>query len=208
MPRPHFDARSLRLVHRDPAAERDALAQLEALGARWRYDYASSRKRLHLPVARVLAAVEALARAGWQVELEGRPVRHAVSFDFGVSSGIDWFDLTAEVDFAGLTVSLPQLLAGLRDGGRGVALPDGSLGLLPAEWRERCDALAGFAELRETGLRFRRTQVALLDALLAMLPAARVDRVYQCARDELQRFDGVRPAAVPPGFIGELRHYQ
>lgn len=205
---PHFDPSTMRLMHRDPAAERRALDQLEAAGFRWQHDYQTRRRVPSVAVSRLDTAIESLAQAGWLVSLEGRPVRRAVAFELGVSSGIDWFDLTADLDFGGLHVSLPELLQGLHGGAGGLTLPDGSLGLLPAEWRDRCAALAELAEATNGQLRFTQTQVALLDALVAALPQVRVDQVFQRARDQLRRFEGVHAAEAPPGFTGELRPYQ
>src|SRR5207248_7951955 len=57
-------------------------------------------------------------------------------------------------------------------------------------------------------LRFSRSQVGLLDALLASQPEATFDAGFARARDELRRFEGIEPADPPPGFVGQLRGYQ
>ena len=38
---------------------------------------------------------------GWQVEIEGAALRTSTGFELEVQSGIDWFDLEAEVSFGG-----------------------------------------------------------------------------------------------------------
>src|SRR5207249_359027 len=55
---------------------------------------------------------------------------------------------------------------------------------------------------------FARTQVALLDALLATIPDVTTDELFARAREELQSFERVAPVDAPPGFHGELRPYQ
>jgi SNF2 family DNA or RNA helicase len=56
--------------------------------------------------------------------------------------------------------------------------------------------------------RFRRSQLALLDALLAVLPEVTVDETFERARAELRTFDRIAPADPPRSFIGTLRGYQ
>jgi SNF2 family DNA or RNA helicase len=48
----------------------------------------------------------------------------------------------------------------------------------------------------------------LLDALLASQPEASFDAAFSRAREELQRFEGIREADSPPSFTGKLRGYQ
>src|SRR5204862_3383241 len=57
-------------------------------------------------------------------------------------------------------------------------------------------------------LRYKTTQIAVLDALLAAQPEASCDEVFARARAELRSFEGVTPADPPPTFTGTLRPYQ
>jgi len=126
-----------------------------------------------------------------------------------VRSGIDWFELHAEVDYGeGAKATLPQLLAALRRGDTMVPLGDGSFGLLPEEWLERFAPLAGLGAKQDDHLRFGRNQAGLLDALLAAQPEVRFDEVFERARERLRSFQGVKHAPQPEGFVGQLRDYQ
>jgi hypothetical protein len=87
-------------------------------------------------------------------------------------------------------------------------LPGAPALILPEEWLKRYGVLAGFGVAQDGHLRFSRTQVGLLDALLASQPEATCDEVFARARDELRRFDGIAAVDPPPGFAGELRPYQ
>src|SRR5262249_54020282 len=78
----------------------------------------------------------------------------------------------------------------------------------PEEWLAKYGLIAGLGETHEDHLRFRKTQVGMLDALLAAQPDADFDETFAKARDELKRFNGITTADPPEGFIGELRPYQ
>ena len=66
--------------------------------------------------ARLAGAVRTLLDAGWRVEAEGKLYRQAGSFTLSVTSGVDWFDLHGEIDFDGVSATLPELLRALRRG--------------------------------------------------------------------------------------------
>lgn len=79
---------------------------------------------------------------------------------------------------------------------------------LVLEWLERLGPLAATGVSEHGITRFRRPQVALLDALLATLPEVSVDDTFERARAEVRRFDRVQAAAAPATFNGTLREYQ
>ena len=72
--------------------------------------------RYDIARARLAGAVRTLVDAGWRVEAEGKLYRHAGNFALSVTSGVDWFDLEGEIDFDGVTATLPELLRALRRG--------------------------------------------------------------------------------------------
>ncbi len=199
------------LIRRDRQAEVDATLRLAALG--FRPAYASyfaqaAQDRFEIAPTKLPAAVRVLTSEGWHVEAEGRTYRAASHFSLSVASGIDWFDLTATADFGGVTAALPQLLRALRRGESMVVLDDGTLGLLPEAWLQKHAMLAAMGTESGDKLRFERRQAGLLDALLLAEPEAKVDRVFEKAREELGRFEGVASEKAPRGFRGSLRPYQ
>jgi superfamily II DNA or RNA helicase len=147
---------------------------------------------------------------GWQIEIEGRPLRAPGRFDLRVASGIDWFDLDGALDFGGVSARLPALLRSVREGRMDVDLPDGSVGLLPPEWLARYGSMARLSSGSGEGeaLRFGAHQALVLDALLAAEPAVEVDAIFARARERLRSFDRLAPAEAPEGFTGSLRPYQ
>ena len=200
------------LVRRDRAAEREALAALA------RHGFTPPRgasldgevQAHHVEVARnrLDSSVSQLAATGWTVEVAGRRYRPAGSVSWNVTSGIDWFELTADMDFGGVSADLPALLEALASGRRAVELADGSLGILPESFAAQFAPFAALAQKQDGRLRYGRIQVALLDALLASQPRARFDEDFERLRDQLTA--GERPEAEdePDGFQGTLRHYQ
>ncbi len=195
-----------RLLLRDPAAEAEAGEQLAQLGFRAaQYGAATGLEILprHLP-----RIVRVLLESGWHVEAEGKVYRRPGAVQVEVKSGIDWFDLDARVDFGGRTAHLPDLLAAVRRGENMVALDDGSFGMLPEEWLKKYGALAALGTAEGEHLRFRRTQVGVLDALVSAQPEAKCDEVFGRVRDELHAFAGVEPVDPPASFTGRLRAYQ
>jgi len=203
-----FDEERRRIVRRDPDAERTAREQLYVLGFREEYDYSRSRSMPRIGAARMQRVIAQLVSLGWAVETEEGRVRAAGDLEVEVASGIDWFELRGGAMFGDTRASLPELLAALRQGRSSVTLSDGTIGILPESWSERLRALSGVGDASDDAVRFTRSQVGLLDALLAAMPASRVDEQFERARRELNSFETVQPADPPPSFNGELRHYQ
>jgi superfamily II DNA or RNA helicase len=202
-----FEPDGRRLLLRDPAAERSFAARLEEVGFHRRTDYRQG-EILELLARNLPKAARVLLHEGWRVEAQGKLYRQAGDFRIEVTSGIDWFELHGGVTFGGQEVPLPTLLAALRRGEDLVPLGDGSFGLLPEEWLRKYVTLAGVGTPEGDHLRFRRTQVGLLDVLLAEQPEARFDEQFERAREQLRQFQGVAPADPTAGFQGQLRGYQ
>jgi superfamily II DNA or RNA helicase len=200
-----------RLIRRDRDAEAAAAATLLDAG----FQRAPPQPgegvvagRYDVTRARLATAVRTLVDAGWRVEAEGKLYRQAGNFALSVTSGVDWFDLHGEIDFDGVSATLPDLLRALRRGDTMVVLGDGSFGMLPEEWLKKYAPLAGMGAVEGDRLRFRPAQAGLLDALLASQPEVSVDAQFAKARDQLRQFTGVRPEKAPRSFRGELRPYQ
>lgn len=203
-----LDRAGRRLVHRAPAAEAAALQRLFELGAKQPPYY--ERRACDAQIARTKFSrlVAAATEDGWHVEAEGNVIRRAGSFHISVSSGVDWFELDAQVDYGGVKAGLPELLAAAKRGDAFVTLGDGTQGMLPAEWLARYAPLALLGKSEGDKLRFQHSQALLLDAWLAAQPEAKVDATFRRVREKLTSFEGVQPRSEPKGFVGELRPYQ
>jgi len=204
-----YQPEARRFVRRDHTLERRAFDRLVELGAREEAvtDY-GVRTHLLVPERFLTKVVHTLVSESWRVDVEGQRYRSAKSLDLEVSGEIDWFDLRGSAHFDEASIGLPRLLHALRRGEKTVALDDGSIGLLPDEWRSRFDALSRMGEPAADGLRFDHQQVGLIDALLTARPEIGFDRTVARARRQLEDFSGVEPRRAPPGFCGKLRDYQ
>ena len=202
-----FDSRENRIVRRDLAAEEAAQRVLADADLRAERDWRTGDEMLVVSRSRFEPLLRAFTAAGWRVLVEGVSHRLTTQVRAHVRSGVDWFDLDVGIAFGDLEVPLPIILEALRNKEHAVALEDGTVGLITTEVRRH---LAPFLALTKgtDGLRFRSSQAALLDALLAALPEVEADKKFERARAELRSFDRVEAATEPTSFRGELRPYQ
>jgi superfamily II DNA or RNA helicase len=203
------------ILRRDRSAERAAADKLPTLGFRARssspWPRPSEPRYFDIAPKKMPGAIRALLADGWRVEADGKLYRRPGQFQLEVTSGIDWFDLTATVDFDGVRAALPELLRALRRGENTVVLGDGSFGILPEEWLAKYGLLGEIGSAEGEKLRFRRSQAGILDAALLAADAdadSRVDEMFARARGELAQFEGITAEDEPQGFHGELRPYQ
>ena len=219
-----------RIFARDHTGEERAIATLISAGFRWPTTRRSRTQRgLAISAPRLTRAILALPADRFVVEADGAVVRQATSTSFRVVTNIDWFDLQASVDFGGFSATMPALLAATRRGENLVRLGDGSLGILPDDWLARVRRVQGLAEEDEgqgqgedqsramvpahaTGsvrLRFGRSQLTLIDALLAdeRDPIAWTGPLG-ALRTQLSGSLDLPSLAAPQGFHGQLRDYQ
>jgi superfamily II DNA or RNA helicase len=196
-----------RLALRDHESEQQELSRLPALGFKSVPDGGAGLE-LKLSSTKLPAAVRSLTAAGWRIEAEGKLYRRPGSIRIEVKTGIDWFELEGVAEFEGRAVRLPNVLKAIKRGETMIRLDDGSMGLVPEEWLRRFGMTAALAVRDDGGVRFRRGQAGLLDALLASQPDVRVDAGFDRIRKQLQRFDGVQPSDPKKSFSGQLREYQ
>jgi SNF2 family DNA or RNA helicase len=207
-----LDLEQGRVLLRCPNAERTLLRQLAGEGLRPLQTY-SERDEAHLqfPKRRLPELVQKLTEQGWVVESEGRRIRKPGNFNLSVTSNIDWFELAGTFEFEGVTASLPQLLAALRNNEKYVRLGDGSQGMLPEAWLERYGGLAQLGQADGEAVKFAPSQALLLDALLAAQESqdrVQVDCRFEEFRQKLRSFEGIQAQPAPATFTGQLRSYQ
>lgn len=202
------DLKARRVLIRNLAFERQAVATLESLGlsevgGRQQDTHDMLVEKKELP-----GVAQKLIEIGWHVEAEGRRIRGGGDLKVQVTSGIDWFDLHGKLDFADEAVELPQLLAAAKKGDPFILLDDGTYGILPEAWLARYASLARFGEKIDGALRFTRPQALLLDAMLEGLPEVHLDQGFAALREKLLNFRGIKPRRKPKAFRGTLRQYQ
>ncbi len=146
---------------------------------------------------------------GWPVIAQGKLVRKSGEFKLSVASGVDWFDLKAEIPFGdGFSVSLLEAMEAMKNGLKWITLGDGSLGMLPDHWLKKYAHLASMGSANSQGIRFTRAQGAILSAWLAEEPDLKSDHDFHALQGAIQSFANIKPLAPPKTFKGKLRDYQ
>lgn len=197
-----------RCIPRDRTKEESDWSSLEQLGARRLLNTFQGRHDVEIPSKMLGQVVRGLIAGGWQIHADGMQVHQPAPLSFEIKSGIDWFELHAKVDFEGRSIAFPELLSALARGDCTVRLDDGSLGILPEEWIRHYGLLSGLGISEGDHVRFSRTQVGLLDALLATQETVQFDSGFDDLRRRVKDFSGIEVTEAPQGFTGELRPYQ
>ncbi len=196
-----------RFVRRNLKTEQDALVRLLELGLKpvaSKTGHSLELEPRHLP-----AVAEPLLLEGWEVEAHGTSIRSPSPPALRIESGVDWFELSGQIDFDGDQIEFSEILAAISDGRRSVQLDDGSKGLLPAAWVENYGSLNQLAQASsEQGLRFLPSQALLVDALLAVTPPVNVSKTFAELREKLSTFSSIKSKKEPRSFVGTLRNYQ
>jgi superfamily II DNA or RNA helicase len=197
-----------RCLGRDRGREEVFWRALEGFGARRLQHSFPGRNDVEIPARSLASVVRGLIKEGWQIHADGRQVHQPGPLSFEIKTGIDWFELSASVAFEGRHVSFPELLSALARGDCTVRLDDGSLGVIPEEWMKQFGLLASLGISDGETVRFSKSQVGLLDALLAAERSVSFDEQFDQLRTRVAQFSGIEPGDPPQGFDGELRPYQ
>jgi len=170
------------------------------------------RARVH-PIDFLMRHVPRLTAAGFEIYGEEklkttRVNRKKPTLRLNVSSGIDWFDVQASVQFGDVETTLKEVRAALRRKERYVKLADGSIGEIPEQWIQRYKHLFGLGEQVDDAIRLSNHHLALIDQLLEDADQHQTDDEFHRRRKRLLDFEGIQKVALPKGFKGELRPYQ
>ena len=173
-------------------------------------DYGQGRASVSLSFKAAPALVGDLLPLGWRIDVEGKAFRVSGDTAVEVTPAIDWFDIGGMVDFGGVPVPLPELLAAVRRGETSVVLPDTSIGVLTDAWVSQYGGLSVFAGPGpgEGRLRARASQLGLVDALLFSREGVTWAGRALEVRNRLRSFEGIAAADAPATFAGTLRGYQ
>jgi SNF2 family DNA or RNA helicase len=152
--------------------------------------------------------VETGLNRNWEVIAHQKPMRLAKDFNIQITSGVDWFDLSAKFQFDHLSLTLPQLLLNLKSNDRFIALGDGTFGILPQEWLAKFGALAEIAKETNQGLRFSRVQALFVTSLLPENEKLKVDQKFSTLSQLIKSLRHLEPVEPGDSFKGTLRSYQ
>ncbi len=157
----------------------------------------------HLP-----RMVDELGTRGWHITLRGKKLKQPSNVSFSVESTQDWFDLSVTVHYDDQVIPLPRVLKAIATKKDFIVLADGSKGWLPNSLVEQFSRFTDLSDTQKDTLRFRPTQVMLLDALLQSQQHVITDDYFQKRRKKLSSFSGIKPKSAPRTFQGTLRDYQ
>ncbi len=152
--------------------------------------------------------VEFVFGFGISLTIERQKIQNEIDFKINVSSGLDWFDVEAQVQFSDRWVKIPEILRAIKKGETFVPLPDGSMGYLEKKTIDRLEKLALFADANKNGLRFSQSQSILLNSILDSESGIQMDKKFSDIRERIQTFDGIKKAEASKDFVGKLRSYQ
>lgn len=168
------------------------------------------RARTH-PLDFLVKCIPALTEAGFEIYGDkdiAKINRAKPTLRLNISSGIDWFDVQAVVQYGDQQVNLNEIRRALKRGERYIKLADGSVGQIPEEWLQRYKHLFALAEETPDGLRVSNLQISLLDELLADAETQNIAQEFHARRERLKSFEHITEQPLPQGFRGELRPYQ
>jgi non-specific serine/threonine protein kinase len=170
------------------------------------------RARVH-PIDFLMRHVPRLTETGFEIYGEeklktARVNRKKPTLRINVSSGIDWFDIQAAVQFGDIETTLKEVRAALRRKERYVKLADGSIGEIPENWIQRYKHLFGLGDQVDDAIRLSNHHLTLIDQLLEVADQHQTDDEFHRRRKSLLDFEGIQAVELPAGFNGELRPYQ
>ncbi|MFN0137282.1 MAG: SNF2-related protein [Phycisphaerae bacterium] len=198
-----IDRGQKRMIRRDPAHEKRCAGKLLGWGCTVAYG-----SEYNVPQKKMMQIIAAALNESWSVLGDKLPVRRLGGYSISFTSGVDWFGVNAQLDFDGVSVELPELLAAARKKEQFVKLGDGTMGVLPNEWLEKHGRWLELARVEDGEIRFGASQIGLIDALLAAMPDAKSDERIEAARAKLRAFDGIKAATPPKQLKATLRNYQ
>ena len=142
---------------------------------------------------------------------QARVNRNKPTLSLRVSSGIDWFDVEADVQFGDVSASLKEVRKAVKRRERYVKLADGSIGLLPEDWLDKYRHLFALSEETEEGLRLSSHHALLLDQAIADAEggAHKADAEFTRRKQRLRDgFASIKPQELPTGLNATLYPYQ
>lgn len=144
-------------------------------------------------------------------ELKGNRLNgHKAHISIQVLSGFNWFNAKIGVRFGQKKASLKQLQKSVKNKSRYVALDDGTLGILPAEWLIKFESFFSTGEVAdEETLRIPKFSfMALSELYEAHMLEEEVKEEVNRYQAQLSDFSSIKPVPAPEGLHAVLRPYQ
>lgn len=126
-----------------------------------------------------------------------------------ISSGIDWFDIQANVGFGDQKVTLKDVQRALVRNEKFIRLGDGSLGLLPEEWLKKYATLFKMGDVKGDKLKVSKVHFSLIDELYDEIDQEEIQMELLEKRNKLRNFEQIETnLPLPTTVNAKLRPYQ
>lgn len=131
------------------------------------------------------------------------------SISTGIISGIDWFDVHANVKFGNQEARLADIQKAVLNKTRYVKLGDGTHGILPDEWINKMASFFRTAEISGEYLRVHKSNFQIVDELFKDEVIDEPIRFeLQAYQNKLANFHSISQTKVPKKLKATLRDYQ
>lgn len=126
-----------------------------------------------------------------------------------VNSGIDWFEVKANVKFGNQEVSLKDIQKSVLNKSRYIQLGDGSLGIMPQEWINHFGQFFRSGSLKGDTIRLHHTNFQLIDELFEQeVQSEETQLKLENYRHKMAQFHSIQSTTVPKKLKATLRDYQ
>ena len=140
---------------------------------------------------------------------DNRMNAHKMSVQTSVSSGIDWFEIHAKVNFGDEVASLKEVQKAVLNKTRYIKLGNGTLGVMPKEWMDKFGSYFRSGVIKDDFIKTHHTSFQLIDDLFEkeILSEEAVLKLedYQ---EKLANFQSITTTKVPKKLNATLRDYQ
>ncbi len=129
--------------------------------------------------------------------------------NWNISSGIDWFEVDAEVTFGDQRVRLSELkkLAGKKEDVH-VQLSDGSFGFIPANWIEEINYMVKLGKEEKGKVRLSKLQFSVIDEISPFISDQAILEEIAERKKSLMRITEIEDIPLPKKINASLRPYQ
>ncbi|MDA3862121.1 MAG: SNF2-related protein [Melioribacteraceae bacterium] len=201
----------IKTIYRDKEFEENSMEEIKSLYVK-NIDIGAFTPRKD-PLDFIFNSLDYIQEKGFEIFGEDNLNKFKVNrskpkVSFNVSSGIDWFDVTTEVNYNGTAVPFSELVAAIKEKKKYLKLSDGSSGVLPTNWINKFKQTLSFGELGEDGVRFSKIQALALETILEEADDFETDEHFKEHVEKLKSFDKIERQSIPRTFNGKLRNYQ
>lgn len=210
------NSKKLISLQRDEKQEQDFLSFIQNLHPAFegKTDFFYLKTEDALADLWIMEAIDQLKKENIQVfglaELKGMKYNlNKPTFNIGLTSGTDWFDMNLDIAFGDQKVDLKKLQKAIVKNSNYVELADGSLGILPHQWIEKYKKYFKLGQIKKNKIEISNFQFNIIDELYEELENS--PDFLKELHEKKQRIANLKKLKeIKPSkhLKAELRHYQ